>query len=254
MRFPNNFLYDEPVTDSYSVNAEWYAALVMPWQDGMESAVRTLLGPTAGGAVVDIASGVGTGLPLLHELGAERLYAVEPSEAMRIGLMTTVARDPKLMSVTTVVPRAFPLASELLPEEWSAGVMLNALGHLNDTDREELWAAVAQRLTPGGRFVLSLQPPETVTDVPWADFGSVQIGDHVLQTRGKAEPLSSTHVKWTMEWTLVGQDDAIIDSRTATYPWRVLSHDQVVDEASRHGLVEVHGEAIPTFVALEKPA
>lgn len=254
MRFPNNFLYDEPVTDSYSVNAEWYAALVMPWQDGMDSAVRTLLGPITGGVVVDIASGVGTGLPLLHELGAERLYAVEPSEAMRIGLMTTVSRDPKLMGVTTVVPHAFPQANEFLPAEWSAGVMLNALGHLDDDDREALWETVAQRLVPGGRFVLSLQPPETVTEIPWADFGSVQIGDHVLQTRGKAEPLSGTHVEWTMEWTLVDQDDAIIDSRTATYPWRVLSHDQVVDEACRHGLAEVHSEAIPTFVALEKPA
>lgn len=253
MRFPNNFLYDGRVTDSYSVNAEWYAALVAPWQDGMDSAVRTLLGPIDGGAVVDIASGVGTGLPLLHELGAQRLYAVEPSEAMRIGLMTTVARDPKLMGVTTVVPHAFPQASELLPAEWSAGVMLNALGHLDDTDRETLWATVASRLVPGGRFVLSLQPPEAVTEVPWADFGSVHIGDHVLQTRGKADPLSDTHVEWTMEWTLMDQDRAVIDSRATTYPWRVLSHDQVVDEASRHGLVEVHGEAIPTFVALEKP-
>ena len=57
-----------------------------------------------------------------------------------------------------------------------------------------------------------------------------------------------------MEWTLMDQDRAVLDARTTTYPWRVLSHDQVVDEASRHGLVEVQGEAIPTFVALENPA
>ncbi|MBK7821969.1 MAG: hypothetical protein IPJ61_13085 [Tessaracoccus sp.] len=118
--------------DFYTDNAEWYAALVAGTRGELDAAVRDLLGPLPGGAVVDIASGVGSCLPALQDLGAERLFAVEPSRAMRAGLMTTIAHDPELMSRTTIVPMAFPQALEHLPSQWSAGIMFNAIGHLED--------------------------------------------------------------------------------------------------------------------------
>lgn len=101
--------------DLYAANSEWYAALVASWQDESNRAVSSLLGRIDGGAVVDIASGVGTCLPLLHRLGAERLFAVEPSASMRVGLMTTIAGDEDLMRRTTVIAAPLPDAVDELP-------------------------------------------------------------------------------------------------------------------------------------------
>lgn len=96
------------VEDFYSSNAEWYPALVAAWQGHTASAIRNLVGPLVGGDAVDIASGVGSYLPVLHDLGAGRIFAVEPSGSMRAGLMTTIAADPGLMRRSTIVPAAFP--------------------------------------------------------------------------------------------------------------------------------------------------
>ncbi|MGJ3507419.1 class I SAM-dependent methyltransferase [Enemella sp. A6] len=237
--------------DLYTANAEWYAALVASWQDELDAGVSALLGPITGD-VVDIASGVGTGLPVLRTLGAERLFAVEPSASMRVGLMTTIAADPDLLRRTTVVPAPLPEALEALPTRWGAAVMLNALGHLDDATRVGLWRAAAERLSPGGRLVISLQPPESVTAIPWTDFGAVRIGQQHLTTRGKAETLNDTHVQWTMEWTLHAADGRVVDLRTAEHSWRVLGREYLREEAGEHGLIAID-DGPDSFLAFERP-
>lgn len=238
--------------DFYAANSEWYAALVASWQSDSSSAVSSLLGAIDGGDVVDIASGVGTCLPLLRRLGAERLFAVEPSASMRAGLMTTIACDPDLMRRTTVIAAPVPEAVKELPARWSAVVMLNALGHLDDETRVSLWATVRERLRPGGRFILSLQPPESVMTIPWTDFGTVQIGERRLTTRGQAEPLDDAHVLWTMEWSLTDAADKLLEKRTAHHPWRVLSRTQLSEEAAGWGLATVDDAGSDSFFALER--
>lgn len=222
--------------DFYGANAEWYAALVAGWREETDAAVRSLLGPIDGGDVVDVASGVGACLPLLRDLGAEQIFAVEPSRSMRAGLMTTVARDTDLLARTTVITSQIPEALEELPPRWSAGVMLNAIGHLSDDARVMLWTTLRDRLVPQGRFVISLQPPEAVTTIPWTDFGTVHIGRRAIRTRGRAEPLDMTRVVWTMEWCLVDANGEVLEERTATHPWRALSHGDLIFEAGEHGL------------------
>ena len=238
--------------DGYAANSEWYAALVASWQDHNDSVVGSLLGRIEGGAIVDIASGVGTGLPLLRRLGAERLFAVEPSASMRAGLMTTVAADPDLMARTTVIASPLPQALNELPDHWSAVVMLNAIGHLDDVTRTALWAATSDRLRAGGRFVISLQPPDAVTTIPWTDFGPVQIGERRVATRGQAEPVDDAHVVWTMEWTLTDAVGEVLDQRRASHPWRVLSRAQIGDEAAEYGLSPAEEGGTASFFALEK--
>ena len=238
--------------DFYTVNAEWYAALVAPWQDDSDRTLSELLGHIDGGVVVDMASGVGSALPMLRRLGADQLFAVEPSAAMRVGLMTTVASDEALMRTTTVVAAPMPDAVATLPDEWSAAVMLNALGHLSDDERAVLFEAVGQRLRRGGRFVVTLQPPDHVTSVAWADFGTVHVGEHRLSTRGQAEPLDESRVLWTMEWSLTNEEGSLIDRRTAHYPWRVLSRAQLTEEADTCGLAVVDGAGTDLAIAFER--
>lgn len=238
--------------DFYADNAEWYGALVAAWQEGTETGVRALLG-TISGDVVDIASGVGSCLPLLRGLGAERLFAVEPSQSMRAGLMTTVASDSDLMARTTVIAAAFPDALDQLPPQWSAVVMLNAIGHLDEENRGRLWSALRDRLVPGACFVVSLQPPDKVTAIPWTDFGTVRVGEHRLQTRGRAEPLDDARVVWTMEWSLRDAAGQILVTRSATHAWWALSRADLTAEAAARGLTPVDGPAAGHLFAFRQP-
>lgn len=240
--------------DTYTQNAEWYAALVADQGASGRDAVRTLLGRLRGGDVVDLASGIGSGLDVLRELGADRLFAVEPSRAMRAGLMTTICADPDLRDRTTVIPSGVPEALAALPRWWSGATMLNAIGHLEDEARHELWRALHERLLPGAALVLSLQPPSTVEEVPWTDFGTVRIGERELRTRGRADPLDEHHVSWTMEWTLITREGEHLETRTAEHRWRVLTPAQLATETGEHGLDLLADHAETGFCAVVQPS
>ncbi|MFT3660088.1 MAG: class I SAM-dependent methyltransferase [Gordonia sp. (in: high G+C Gram-positive bacteria)] len=238
-------------TDLYTANAEWYGALSAPWQEATEAAVGELLGEIPGGIAVDLGAGTGTCLPLLDGSGAERLVAVEPSRSMRAGLVATLAAHPGLLNRTTVVPDAWPAALRRLPDRWSAAVMLNAVGHLTDDARLRLWETLAERLVPGGRFVVALQPPERATSIPWTDFGTVPIGDDRVHSRGRAEPLDEHTVEWTMEWTLTDADGHVVERRTSAHSWRALGVEELSDEATAHGLTRVG--AVGSCVGFVRP-
>lgn len=222
--------------DFYAVNAEWYGALVADWQAPSDEAVRSLLGPCPGRVAVDVGSGTGSVLPLLRDLGAQKLYAVEPSAAMRAGLVATLGRDRDLLARTTVVRAGVPEAFDRLPGQWDVVTMLNVIGHLDDDARGRLWSELSERLTEDGRFVVALQPPETVVEVPWTDFGAVRIGEDEIRTGGAATPVDDRTVEWTMQWTLVNADREELETRTAVHRWRALSIADLEAEAQQVGL------------------
>lgn len=239
--------------DAYRANAEWYAALTAAWLPETETALRTLLPELAGGCVIDIASGIGSSIPILRQLGADRIYAVEPSADMRVGLMTTIARDPDLLARTTIIALPFPEALPQLPQRWRAAIMLNAIGHLSEEARCALWHTAASRLEPGGRLIVSLQPPETVTTIDWTDFGTVNVGTHRLRTRGRADPLDHCRVTWTMEWSLLDASGEVLQRRRAHHDWRVISREELAAEAVAAGLHTIEHDAPPHFVAFHRP-
>jgi hypothetical protein len=76
-----------PDDDFYQHNAEWYAALVRPQLAPARHALATLLpGPIPTGVALEVGPGVGATLDILLDAGATRIYAVEPSRTMRVGL------------------------------------------------------------------------------------------------------------------------------------------------------------------------
>ncbi|MFT3715325.1 MAG: class I SAM-dependent methyltransferase [Gordonia sp. (in: high G+C Gram-positive bacteria)] len=224
------------MTDFYQSNAEYYGALTADWQAPTAAFVRKLIGKIDGGVAVDFGSGTGAILPVLKDLGASELYAVEPSEAMRAGLVATLATDHDLLAHTTVVRFGVPEALDRLPDVWSAAVMLNVIGHLDDDARAQLWSALGERLVPDGCFVVALQPPAAAVTIPWTDFGTVNIGRDQVRTRGRAEPIDDTSVNWTMEWTVLDADGNTVEQRTAEHTWRTLSVEDLTAEAAPHGL------------------
>lgn len=223
--------------DFYQHNAEWYAALVAPQLPAVRDALtRLLAGPLPAGAAVEVGPGVGATLDVLLDAGAQSIYAVEPSGAMRVGLMTRVALDPRLAASTTIMPGTVDAMVHHIPREWSAVVMLNALGHLDPEAEERLWDEIARRLVPDGRVVIGLQPPQTPVDIPWTDFGSTQVGQHTLWTRGSASATGPASVDWRMEWTLRDAQGEVLDTRAATSSWRTITVDALTQAAEGAGL------------------
>lgn len=222
--------------DFYVGNAEWYGALVAPGLPAMHAALRQLVG-TLDGDVVELGAGIGACVSVLVGAGAERIFAVEPSPSMRVGLMATIAAHPDLLRRTTIVAAGIPEALGELPPRWGGAVMLNAIGHLEDAARLELWAALRERLTAGAPFVVSLQHPETPIRIAWTDFGTVGVGERSVRTRARAEPIDAHHLAWTMEWSLLDAEGAVLDQRSGVSRWRTQSAGELVEEASSFGFM-----------------
>lgn len=79
-----------------------------------------------------------------------------------------------------------------------------------------------------------------------------RVGNHRIRTRGRADPVDSSHVEWTMEWTRCHADGAVLDIRTARHRWRVVSRDDLTEEAARHGFEPVGPTTSTPFLAFQR--
>lgn len=82
----------------------------------------------------------------------------QPRAGLRAALLARVAAGESLRTRVTVLDR--DLLSATLPVSVSAVVLMNVIGHFTPADRRSLWALLADRLTPGGRAVVT---PEHLT-------------------------------------------------------------------------------------------
>ncbi|NLT29733.1 MAG: class I SAM-dependent methyltransferase, partial [Propionibacterium sp.] len=129
--------------DPYRHNAEWYAALARPGLPAVREALAVLLpGVIPTGVVVEVGAGIGATLDSFLDAGAERIFAVEPSPEMRVGLMTRIGLDERLAPITTVLPGTLDEMSGRLPARWGALVLLNVLGHLTEVEETRMWHLV----------------------------------------------------------------------------------------------------------------
>ena len=229
--------------DIYSVAADIYPTVAAPQTEAMGAALAELLagprpGPLGGAPeaaadspVLDLGSGTGGALPYLARLGSGPLYAVEPSAAMRAGLMATVCAVPGLAERTTVLGGALDDVEPLLPDRLGAVTALNMLGHLDEAAEDRFWGLVRERLVPGGAVVIALHVPLEPAPVPWTDFGTTAVGDLRYRTEGRADPEGGA-MAWTMRWTISTADGAVLETRTAHLSWRVLTPDHLRERAA----------------------
>jgi hypothetical protein len=86
-----------------------------------------------------------------------------------------------------------------------AVVAMNVIGHFDAAGRRTIWAMLADRLGPGGRAVLNLQPPAEPVALPESRFADVRIGRRRYEGCGRAEPAGPDRIIWhTARTTMIG--------------------------------------------------
>ncbi|MDP4509317.1 hypothetical protein [Nonomuraea turcica] len=117
---------------------------------------------------------------------------------------------------------------------------MNVIGHFDPADRHTIWKLLDQRLLPGGRAVLNLQPPAEPTTVPQTRFSELRIGRRRYEGWGRAEPAGPGLITWHMTYRAI-QDGEPDEEVEVSYTWWVLDQDQLQAELTEHGL-----QAAPT--------
>lgn len=244
---------DKP--DFYQANAEWYAALVRPVLPALRAAIAELApAPLPVPVAVDIGAGVGATLDALVEAGAQRVFAIEPSEMMRVGLMTRIALDEELVARATPLPGTYAQTCGQLPRRLGLVVAFNMLGHLDEAEEKALWADLGTRLAPGGRVLVALQPPASPESIPDSDFGTVSVGEISFRTGGSCTPTGPDEVSWHMHWERIDAADNPVERREAITPWRTISPAQVAAAAAAAGLRPCGEVPELALYAFERPA
>ena len=164
--------------DAYAVSAPVYDLLNASFRPGQVAALERLipLVRAESGPVLDIGAGSGLNTVfVLERLPEARVYALEPSTAMRALVLTKVAAHPEWFDRVTIRPEAFGAAP--LPDAISAAILLGVLGHFSPDERAALFAALAARLPEGGAALTDLQPPCRPARVEPYEIASARIGD-----------------------------------------------------------------------------
>ncbi|MBF0697400.1 class I SAM-dependent methyltransferase [Actinomyces bowdenii] len=235
--------------DFYTSNADIYGALARAFTPSINAALGEILAAARAGdePALDLGAGIGTALPALAT-GRRRLYAVEPSAAMRAGLMAAIAANDELAERTTVLAGTLDQVARLLPRRLGAITALNVIGHLDDEALAGFWELVGERLMPGAPVIIALQGPLDGAALPWTDFGTTRIGDLAYRTEGRAEAAQDGVVTWTMRWTITAaahpdedSDDGaggggeVLQTREATTSWRIRTPEELAAQAATAG-------------------
>ncbi|MGN9837266.1 class I SAM-dependent methyltransferase [Nonomuraea sp. H19] len=226
------------MTDQYERSAEFVdAMLAAHWTvlaPALTEALRGMPGP-----VVDVGAGGGHGTRVIARAVPEaEIFAIEPSPALRAVLMARTYESPDLRDRVTVLPSG--LLQAAMPPRLGAMVAVNVIGHFGPADRHAIWQLLGERLLPGGRAVLNLQPPAEPTVVPQTRFSELHIGRRRYEGWGRAEPSGPGQVTWHMTYRTV-QDGEPAEEVEVSYAWWVLGQDQLKAELTENGL-----QAAPT--------
>ncbi|MER7506155.1 class I SAM-dependent methyltransferase [Nonomuraea pusilla] len=220
-------------TDPYERSAEYVDVMLAPaWTALAPALAEALRG--APGPVVDVGAGGGHGTRVIaRAMPLTEIFAVEPSPGLRAVLLARVSEDPDLRDRVTVLPGELLRAA--LPPRLGTLVAMNVIGHLDPAERRLTWQLLAERLLPGGRAVLNLQPPAEPVAVPHTRLCELRIGRRRYEGWGHAEPAGPEQVTWRMTYR-VFQDGEPAEEVEVEYPWWVLGHDGLRAELAEHGL------------------
>jgi hypothetical protein len=218
----------------YSASAEYLHLLSVPaWADLRPRLTAALAGvdPDAG-PVLELGAGTGLGTDVLLDALPNDVLAVEPSAALRGVLLARLA--DRGTARVTVFPGGATEAP--LPDRVAAVVGMHMVGHLAPPDRKRLWAAVAERLSPGGPVVLDVQPPATAEVVPEFPWISVTAGGLRYEGTGSARPTGPDSVHWRMRYRTRREDGTVLAEASAEYAWWIVTADGLAAELAEAGL------------------
>jgi SAM-dependent methyltransferase len=222
--------------DQYAESAEFIDILISPFWNALGPALAAAARTTdsTSGPVVDVGAGSGCGtLVLADALPDAEIFAVEPSSGLRAALMARVNANDSLRERVTVLPEGILDAD--LPRQLNLVVAMNVIGHFSPPERLEIWRLLSERLAPGGRAVLNLQPPDEPVEVPEGVAASERIGRRRYECRARAEPAGEEMLTWHMTYRTY-QDEQVVDERKLSYAWHLVSEPLLRDELAQAGL------------------
>jgi SAM-dependent methyltransferase len=218
----------------YAASGEYLHLLSRPAWTALRPRLATALTGVDPGAgpVLELGAGTGLGTDVLLEIFEGEVLAVEPSASLRGVLLARLAdRD---IDRVTVFPGG---ASEVpLPDRIAAVVGMHMAGHLAPPDRKRLWAAVADRLPPGGPVVLNVQPPYAAEAVPEFPWMTVTVGGLRYEGTGSAVPTGPDSVHWQMRYRTRREDGTVLAEASAEYSWWIVTADGLAAELADAGL------------------
>ncbi|MGW5055621.1 class I SAM-dependent methyltransferase [Actinokineospora sp. NPDC004072] len=184
-----NQLHDE----AYDVSAEFYDLL----QGERDRArARARFAPTARRArqaVLDIGAGTGIVTDVLVRAATVPIHAVEPSRAMRAGLLARVARlSPEDRSRVAVHPCTVQASG--LRQVADLAVAANMVPCLPPAERRAMWRSLATALTPGALLLFDPPPQHPTRDQVHWRLSPTRLGPDRYHAEVTSTPRGDTQV------------------------------------------------------------
>lgn len=221
--------------DPYALSAEFYDVLSEQQWRARKAPIMTALRQVAAmdGAVLDVGAGTGPCMRVIAEaLPEARIFAVEPSAAMRAALACRIMQDADLRRRVTVLPGR--LEEVALPPRLSAAVICGTIGYFDEAGRRALWRDLAGRLMPGGIVVVDVMMLDRPQQVPFMKVAESAMGEHVYEVWLEGAPADAGSMHWTLTYRVV-RGDAVVRSFQAEHDWHTFGLERVAEEASQAG-------------------
>jgi tRNA (cmo5U34)-methyltransferase len=187
-------LREVTMAEQFHFDPDTYLDMVraeVPDYETLQDTVAEAAGEVVANSVLDLGTGTGETLRrVAHQHPNARLIGIDESE-------------PMLAVAHTLVPaadlRVARLQDELPDGPFDLVVSALAVHHLDPAEKAELFLRVAQRLAPGGRFVLADvivpdDPSDAVTPID-AGYDLPSRADEQLQW------LTDAHLRATVRWS-----------------------------------------------------
>lgn len=224
------------MSDPYAATASFYDLVNAPWREGQLAALERLhplLRPDAG-PILDVGAGSGLNLEwVLRRRPGARVYALEPSPAMRALALARIAGHPEWFARVTLRPEDF--FSATLPEHLGGAILLGVLGHFDPGERAAVLAELARRLPPEGAALIDLQAPERPATIPAAITDVATIGEIDYRLIAEAAPAGGERMRWRMTYLSL-EGERVLTEETAEFLYHHPDPDAIRAEASAVGL------------------
>lgn len=224
------------MTDAYAATARAYELFAGPFRDAQFAALRELLPlllPDAG-PILDVGAGSGTlSAWVLEQAPEARVYALEPSPAMRSLALARLAAHPEWHPRITLRPESFFDAP--LPARIGGAIALGVMGHFDAGERAAVLAEFAARLPIGGAALLDLQEPERPHRVAPYEFTVATIGEVTYRGIAEAWPVDTEAMRWRMTYLSL-EGDRILTEETTEHLYHHPAPDLFIREAGDVGL------------------
>lgn len=222
--------------DRYAAPAGAYDLVNAPARAGQLAALEILLPllRPESGPILDVGAGSGLNLAFVLDLvPAARVYALEPSPAMRALATARIAARPEWHDRVTVRPEDFFSAS--LPVSLGGAILLGVIGHFDAGERAAVLAELGARLPVGGAALLDLQEPERPRRIEAHEFTAATIGELSYRVIAEAWPVDTELMRWRMSYLTLDGERILVED-TTDFEYRHPAPGTVAAEAALVGL------------------